>query len=60
MVRNPPANVGDVKDADLIPGSGKSPVGGHGNSLQYSCLENSMERGAGMLLSIGLQRVRND
>ena len=60
MVRNPPANVGDVKDADLIPGSGKSPVGGHGNSLQYSCLENSMERGAGMLLSTGLQRVRND
>ena len=60
MVRNPPANVGDVKDADLIPGSGKSPVGGHGNSLQYSCLENSMERGAGMLLSIGVQRVRND
>ena len=60
MVRNPPANVGDVKDADLIPGSGRSLVGGHGNSLQYSCLENSTERGAGMLLSIGLQRVRND
>ena len=46
VVRNPPANVGHVRDGGLIPGSGKSPGGGHGNSLQYSCLENPMDRGA--------------
>ena len=46
VVRNPPANVGHVRDGGLIPGSGKSPGGGHGNSLQYSCLKNPMDRGA--------------
>ena len=40
VVNNPPANVGDTRDLDLIPGSGRSTGGGHGNSLQYSCLEN--------------------
>ena len=40
MVRNPPAN---EEDADLIPGLGRSPGGGNGNPLQYSCLENSMD-----------------
>ena len=45
MVKNPPANAGDVRDAGSIPGSGKSPGGGHGNPLQYSCLENSMDKG---------------
>ena len=44
MVKNPPANTGDRRDARLIPGSGRSPGGGHGNPLQYSCLENSMDR----------------
>ena len=44
MVKNPPANA-DARDAGLIPGSGRSPGGGNGNSLQYSCLENSMDRG---------------
>ena len=39
MVKNPPANAGEVRDAGSIPGSGKSPEGGNGNSLQYSCLE---------------------
>ena len=43
MVKNPPANAGD---AGSIPGSGRSPGGGNGNQLQYSCLENSMDRGA--------------
>ena len=43
VVKNPPANAGDV---GLIPGSGRSPGGGNGNPLQYSCLENPMERGA--------------
>ena len=44
-VKNPPANAGDVRDADLIPGSERSPGGGNGNPIQYSCLENSMDRG---------------
>ena len=38
MVKNPPANAGDIKDGSLIPGSGRSPGGGHSNPLQYSCL----------------------
>ena len=46
VVKNPPANVGDIRDAGSIPGSGRSPEGGHGNPFQYSCLENSMDRGA--------------
>ena len=45
MVKNLPASAGDRRDASLIPGSGRSPGGGHGNPLQYSCLENSMDRG---------------
>ena len=45
-VKNPPANSGDIRDASLIPGSGRSPGGGHRNPLQYSCLENPMDRGA--------------
>ena len=45
-VQNIPANAGDIRDAGLISGSGKSPGGGHGNPLQYSCLENPMDRGA--------------
>ena len=46
MVKNSPANVGDVKDVGLILGSGRAPGGEHGNPLQYSCLENPMDRGA--------------
>ena len=45
-LKNPPANAGDTGDAGLIPGSGRSPGGGNGNPLQYSCLEKSMDRGA--------------
>ena len=45
-IKNPPANVGDKRDTGLIPGLGRSPGGGHGNSLQCSCLENPMDRGA--------------
>ena len=44
MVKNPPANAGDVRDVGFIPGSGRSP--GEGNPLQYSCLRNPMDRGA--------------
>ena len=46
MVKNLPANAGDVRDAVSVPGSRRSPGGGHGNSLQQSCLENPMVRGA--------------
>ena len=46
MVKNPPASAEDAQDASLIPGSGRSPGGEHGNPLQYSCLENPMDRGA--------------
>ena len=42
MVKNPPPNAGGIRDLDSIPGSG----GEHGNWLQYSCLENPMDRGA--------------
>ena len=45
MVKNPPANAGDL-DEGSIPGSGRSPGGGPGNTLQDSCLENLMDRGA--------------
>ena len=45
-VNNPPASTGDRRDAGSIPGWGRSPGGGHGNPLQYSCLENPMDRGA--------------
>ena len=46
MVKNPPANAGDVRDMGLIPGSGTSPGIGNGNPLQCSCLENPKDRGA--------------
>ena len=46
MVKNLPANAGDARDTGLIPGSGRSLGGGHGNLLQYSCLEIPMGRGA--------------
>ena len=46
VVKNPPANAGDAGDSGSIPGSVRSPGGEHGNPLQYSCLENSMDREA--------------
>ena len=45
-VKNLPANAGDVRDMGWIPGLGRSPGGGHGNPLQYSCLKNPVDRGA--------------
>ena len=57
MVKNPPANAGDVRDSGLIPGSGRSPGGGHGNPLQYSCLENPMERGARWATVLGVSEL---
>ena len=60
MVKNPLANAGEIKDASSIPGSERSPGGGHGNPLQYPCLENPWTEEPGGLQSIGSQRVRHD
>ena len=58
VAKNPLANAGDMRDTGLIPGSEKSPGGGHGNPRQYSCLENPMDRGAWWAtVSVGSQRV---
>ena len=46
VIKTLPANAGDARDTDLISGSGRSPVEGNGNPLQYSCLENPMDGGA--------------
>ena len=46
VVKNLPANAGDIRDKGSNPGSGRSPEGGHSNPPQYSCLENLMDRGA--------------
>ena len=46
MVKDLAANAGDIRDAGLVPGLGRYPGGEHGNPLQYSCLENPMDRGA--------------
>ena len=45
LKKSPPANAGDTRDTSSIPGLGRSPAEGHGNPLQYFCLENSMSRG---------------
>ena len=55
MVKNPPANAGDVKDTGLIPGSGRSPGGRNGNRLLCSRLENPVDRGGWWLQSVELQ-----
>ena len=57
VVKNLPANAGDARDTGLNPESGRSPAGRHGNPLQYSCLENPMDRGPWWAASIGSQRV---
>ena len=49
MIKNPPANTGNKRDVGLIPGLGRSPGEGHGNPLQYSCLENPMARMVGYM-----------
>ena len=46
VVKNPPANVGDIRDMGLIPGLGRSPGEGNGKPFQYSCLDNPMDKGA--------------
>ena len=61
MVKRQPVNAGDIRDLGFTPGLGRSPGGGHGNPLQYSCLEESpsMEE-SGQQLSTGSQRVGCD
>ena len=46
VLKNLPVNAGDIRDSGLIPGSGRCPGGGHSNPLQFSCLENSIDRRA--------------
>ena len=58
MVKNPPANAGDLRDVGSIPGSGRSPGGEHGNPLQYSCLENPMGREAWWASDHGVEQSR--
>ena len=58
VVKNPPANAGDVRDKGLIPGLGRSPRAGHGNPLQYSCLENPMDRRARQTTVHGVTKSR--
>ena len=58
MVKNPPASAGDTRDGSLIPGLGRSPGGGHGNPLQYSCLENPRDRGAWWAAVHGVAKSR--
>ena len=59
MVKKPPATVGDLRVEGSILGLERSPGGGNGNLLLYSCLENPMDREPGRLLSIESQRVRH-
>ena len=56
VVKNPPANPGDIRDVGLIPGSGRSHGEGNGNPLQYSCLGNSTDRGAWQVTVHGIAK----
>ena len=60
VLKNLPANAGDVGDAGLIPGSGRCPGEGNGNPFQYSCLENPMDGGAWRATVHGVVRIRHD
>ena len=56
VVKNPPANARDIRDMGSIPRLGRSPEGGYGNPLQYSCLENPMDRGAWWVMIHGVTK----
>ena len=58
MIKNPSTNEGDVRDMGSIPGLRRSPGGGHGNPLQYSCLENPMDRGVWQVLAHRVAKSR--
>ena len=57
VVKNPPASAGEARDEGSVTASGISPGGGNGNPLQYSCLENPLDKEPGVLQSMGSQRV---
>ena len=58
VVKNLPASAGEIRDIGSIPGLGRSPGGGHGNALQYSCLENPTDRGAWQATVQGVAKSR--
>ena len=60
VVKNPLANAEDIREVSSIPEWGRAPGGEHGNPLQYSCLENPMDRGAWRATVQGSHRVRHD
>ena len=60
LVKNPPANAGDLRDVVSMPGKGRSPGVGNGKPLQYSCLENPVDRGAWRATVHVSQRVGHD
>ena len=60
VVKNLPPNPEDIRDVSSIPGSGRSPGGGHGNPLRYACLENPTDRGAWQAIVYESQRVRHN
>ena len=60
VVKNLPANTGEVSEVGLIPGSGQSPGGGNGNPLEYSCLENPIERGFWQATVHGVRKSQSD
>ena len=60
VVKNLPSSSGDLRGGGLIPGSGRTPGRGHGSPLQYSCLENPMDRGAWQLTVHGVARIGHD
>ena len=60
MVKNPPANPGDIRGVGSVSGLGSSPGGGNGNPLQHSCLENPMNTGAFWATVRGSHRVGHD
>jgi len=56
VVKNPPVNTGDIRDMGSVPGPRRSPGGRHGNPLQYSCLENPMDRAAWWATVLGVAK----
>ena len=59
-VKNLPANAGGIRDVASVPGSGRFPEEGHGNPLQYSCVENPLDRGAWWATVHGAARIGHD
>ena len=60
VVKNPPASAGDIRDMGSVPGSERSPGEGKGNPLQYSCLENPMDRGAWWATVHGTTKIQKE